>query len=121
MEARIARRAREWEGRSGVHALKGMVSSSRLLLLHPSINSSSLKAHSSSGQSELCQWRHPRTHSSELIYPIYRSIRHPNMHYFPILPHSNLRAIPPVSRFSLQVVVGDESEDKELGIKESRT
>lgn len=97
MEAGIARRAREWEGPSGVHAPKGMVGSSRLLLRHPSINSSSLKAHSSSSQSELCQRHHPRTRSSELIYPIYRSIRHPNMHYYPILPHSNLRAIPPVS------------------------
>lgn len=33
--------------------------------------------------------------------PVFRSIRRPNMHYFPLLPHPRLRDISPIARYSL--------------------
>lgn len=33
--------------------------------------------------------------------PVFRSIRRPNMHYFPLLPHPRLRDVAPIARYSL--------------------
>jgi hypothetical protein len=33
--------------------------------------------------------------------PVFRSIRRPNMHYFPLLPHPRLRDVAPIARYSI--------------------
>jgi len=65
--------------------------------------------------SQLAQGPEPNT-SDEFespIYPIYHSIRRPTMHYFPILPHPNLRAVASVARFSVVVDSGESKDEEE--------
>ena len=33
--------------------------------------------------------------------PVFRSIRRPNMHYFPLLPHPHIQDVGPIARYSL--------------------
>lgn len=72
----MAGHVREWEGPGGIHAFKGK---SRLLLLHSSINPSSLKVHSGIGNTTSANDIASQAEFNESpTYPIYR---HPPSKY----------------------------------------